>query len=39
MYHIWGRKMHRSLGNLNDGDHFQDLGVDGEIILKQILKK
>jgi hypothetical protein len=33
MWHVW------RTGDLIEGDHLEDLGVDGRIILKQIFKK
>jgi len=42
MWHVWGRtKMHTGLCwvNLKEGDHLEDLRVDGRVILKLILKK
>ena len=42
MLHAWEEKMNvfRGLvGNLQEGDHLEDLDVDGRIILKWILKK
>jgi len=42
MYHLWGRgELHRGFwwGNLEERDHLEDLGLDGRIILKLILKK
>jgi hypothetical protein len=37
MWHVWGRgEVHTGLqwGNLMEGDHLEDVGVDGRIILK-----
>jgi hypothetical protein len=42
VWHAWGRKeIHRVVWwrNLRGRDHFEDLGIDGRIILKYILKK
>jgi hypothetical protein len=42
MWHVWGRgEVHTGLqrGNLRKGDHVEDSGVDGRIILKWILEK
>jgi hypothetical protein len=42
MWHVWGkRKVHTGFwwGNLSEGDHSGDPGVDGRIILKLIFKK
>jgi hypothetical protein len=38
----WGRgEVHRGFwwGNLREGDHLEDLGVDGSIVLKWIFEK
>jgi hypothetical protein len=42
MWHVWGRgEVHTGFwwGDLREGDYFEDLGVDGRIILKWIFKK
>ena len=42
MLHVWGTgEMHAGfwLGNLMEGDHSGDPGVDGRIVLKCIIKK
>jgi hypothetical protein len=42
MWHVWGKgEVHRGFwwGNLREGDHVQDPGVDGRIILKCICEK
>jgi len=42
MWHVWGRKkMHTGLYwvSLKEGDHLEDVRVDGRVILKLILKK
>ena len=42
MWHKRGRKeLHTGLwwGNLRERDHFENLGIDGRIILKWIFKK
>jgi hypothetical protein len=38
---MWEREMHTGFwwGNLREGDHLGDPGVDGRIILKLIFKK
>ena len=41
MCYIWGRgEMHTGFwwGRLKEGDHLEDLGLEGRIILKLILK-
>jgi len=41
MCYIWGRgEMHTGFwwGRLKEGDHLEDLGIEGRIILKLILK-
>jgi hypothetical protein len=40
MWHIWGRgEVHTGLwcGILREGEHLDNLGIDGRIILKRIL--
>ena len=42
MYHIWGKgEVHRgsSWVDLREGDHLENLGIDGGMILEWILKK
>jgi hypothetical protein len=41
MWHVWGRGVdYRALvGNLREGDHVKDPGVDGRIILRSIFKR
>jgi hypothetical protein len=36
MQHIWGRDVHTGFwsGDLREGDHFGNQGIDGSIILK-----
>jgi hypothetical protein len=42
MWHVWGTgEVHTGFwwGDLRERDHLKELGVDGRIILKLILKK
>jgi hypothetical protein len=42
MWHVWGTKEVRTgfrWGDPTEGEHAEDLGVDGRIILKRIFKK
>jgi hypothetical protein len=42
MWHVWGRgEVHTRLkwGNLREGNHLEDPGVDGRIILKWIFDR
>ena len=42
MWHVWRRgEFHSGLwcGDLMEGDHLEDLGVDGRITLKLVSKK
>jgi hypothetical protein len=34
MKHVWGRGDRVLVGNLREGDHLEDRGVDGRIILR-----
>jgi hypothetical protein len=41
MWHIWGRgEVHTGFGgDVREGDHLEDRGIDGRIILKWVLEK
>jgi len=41
LWHAWGIEMHTGVwwGNVKGNDHFEDLGLDGRIILKCISMK
>jgi hypothetical protein len=40
MWHVWGRgEVHTGGGEAEGGDHLEDRGVEGRIILKLILEK
>jgi hypothetical protein len=42
MWHVWGRgEVYTGLywRNLREGDHFEDPGIDGRIILKWIFER
>jgi hypothetical protein len=42
MWHVWGRgEVHTGLQweNLREGDHLEDPGIDGRIILKWIFER
>jgi hypothetical protein len=40
MWHVWGRGAYRALaGKPEEGDHLEDAGVDGRIILKWIFER
>jgi hypothetical protein len=42
MWYVWGRgEVHTGLqwGNLMEGDHWEDPGIDGRIILKWIFER
>jgi hypothetical protein len=42
MYHVWGTgEVHTGCwwGDMREGDHLEDSGIDGRIIVKWIFKK
>jgi len=42
MWHIWGkREVYTGFwwGNLREGDHLEDTGIDGRILLRQFFRK
>jgi hypothetical protein len=40
MWHVWEtREMHTVLVERHEGDKYEDLGIDGVIVLKCIFKK
>jgi hypothetical protein len=42
VWHVWGREeAHTGFwwGNLRERDHFEDIGIDGRIILRRIFRK
>jgi hypothetical protein len=41
MWRVWEREVHREFwwGDLRERDHLKNLGLDGKIILKWVIKK
>jgi hypothetical protein len=42
MWHVWAtREVHRGVwwGDLREGDHLEDLGINGRMVLKLIFVK